>query len=510
MDYQKGTPRSQIQMSSWETEVGQDSFVRVIDLLVDSMPLDQLGFTHSVLRKEGNQPYHPKDLLKLLLYGYRYKLRSSKSLAKACMINIEVRWLINNLTPSARTINYFRTNNMSAIEEAHRFFIRMLKDWSLVGGKAMAIDGTKVRGQNSIKNNFNQRKIDRNLKYIDGKIGDYLSEINDVNKELRPNIDDKGRRERSMKRLERLKKLRIKQEIIAEQIVTSPDGQVSTVDRDAKLIKGSRYTVEVGYNMQATVDMDHQIIIDIRSGGLNDQYELSPMSRRAQEIVDVKEIHVATDAGYHNGIEIAKVEESGVRTYVAPGREGVQTEKGFAKADFIYDPSNDVYTCPQGHQLQTNGQLHWKENVHTKHQVKRYSTRSCEMCPIRERCTKNVKGRVIERAIHQKTVDENNARVARYRAFYKLRQQTVEPVFGTLKRSWDMSYTLLKGREKVETEFRIAAIAYNLMRAVSILGIEEVKRGLKSALSKGLSLFYALEYIGQLKRMLFPEKLLTV
>ncbi len=499
MDYQKGVPRSQIQMTSWESEVAQDSFVRVIDLLVDAMPLEKWGFSHMELGKEGNQPYHPKDLLKLLLYGYRYKLRSSKSLSNASRVNIEVRWLINDLKPSARTINYFRTNNIHPIEKAHRFFVQMMKEWSLVGGKAVAVDGMKIRGQNSIKNNFNQKKIDRNLKYIDGKISDYLNEISEIKKKQRPSIDDKGHLDAAKKKIEILDGRRIKHEVLSEQIAQSSDGQISTIDTEAKAIHVNRHNVEVGYNLQATVDMDHQIIIDVCTGGLNDQYELRPMAARAQEITGEKEIHIAADAGYHNGIEIALVEESGVHTYVAPGKEGVQTHEGFAKADFKYDPSDDSYQCPQGHKLKTNGQLHWKVNSRTKHKVKRYSAQICNKCVVKDVCTQNVKGRVIERAIHQDLVDQNNQRVKRYRSFYQLRQQTIEPVFGTLKRHWDMSYTLLKGREKIETEFRLAAIMYNLTRSVSILGIEEVKNRLKKAISFILNIYEALKIVMMIK-----------
>lgn len=498
MDYQKGTPRTQTRVTSWETEVDQDSFVRVIDFFVDLLPFDKLEFTHSKLGKEGNQPFHPKDLFKLFLYGYRYRLRSSNQLAKACRINIEVKWLLNDLQPSPRTINYFRANNAGPIEEAHRYFIRMLKEMNLIGGKALALDGMKVRGQNSTKNNFNKKKIDRHVKYIEGKMSDYLNQIDEVEKKQKPNIEDRAKRENAKIKIDSYQESLKKYEEIAQQVQGSDDGQVSTIDAEAKALNMHHNSVGVGYNIQATVDMDHQFIVDIRAGGINDQYELSPMSRRAQEITGEKEIHLVADAGYHNGVEIAAIEEMNIHSYVAPGREGIQTEKGYAKSDFTYDSVTDSYQCPAGHILETNGQNHLKKNSKSQHFVKRYTTRSCSNCVARKMCTDNVKGRVIERPIHQNAVDNNNARVKRYRSYYQLRQQTVEPVFGTWRRYWDMGYTLLKSKAKVETEFRLAAISYNLMRLVSILGIEEVKKRFQEVILFILNLWLLrLDYINE-------------
>jgi transposase len=157
-------------------------------LFVDALPIEELGFSNSKLNKEGNLPYHPSDLFKLLLYGYRNGIRSAEKLSKACMINVEVMCLptcgeqaglLNGLRPSPRTLNYFRANNSEAIEKAHRHFVKLLKKWKLLDGKVIALDGTKVRGQNCMKNYFNAKKIQRHLDYIEGKIGDYLDQLDD-------------------------------------------------------------------------------------------------------------------------------------------------------------------------------------------------------------------------------------------------------------------------------------------------------------------------------------------
>ena len=156
MHYQEGQDRNQMFVTSMEEMVAADSWARIVDLFVDSMPLEDFGFKNMDLNKEGNIPYHPSDLFKLLLYGYRKRVRSSLKLSEACKINVEVIWLLKGLSPSPRTINYFRSDNCQAIEKAHRCFVKLLKNWKLIKGETLAVDSMKIRGQNSLKNNFNQ------------------------------------------------------------------------------------------------------------------------------------------------------------------------------------------------------------------------------------------------------------------------------------------------------------------------------------------------------------------
>lgn len=147
-----------------------------MDLFVDAMPMDELGFMHAKLNKEGNTQYLSSDMFKLLLYGYRNGIRSSAKLSKSCTINVEVMWLVKGLRPSLRTVNYFRPQNTQAIERATKHFVQLLKLWKLVDGKTIAIDGTKVQGQNGLKNNFNYKKVKRHIDYFDDKMGLYLED----------------------------------------------------------------------------------------------------------------------------------------------------------------------------------------------------------------------------------------------------------------------------------------------------------------------------------------------
>ena len=156
MGFINGFDRNQILMMDFESAVRQDSWARIVDLFVDMLPMDELGFI-DVLRQKGRPPYRSADLLKLYIYGYKNQLRSSRKLEQAYLVNIEVIWLLKGLNPSARKIAYFRKNNAQAFKQAFRHFVKLLKEMNLIDGQTIAIVSFKIRAQNSLKNNFNKK-----------------------------------------------------------------------------------------------------------------------------------------------------------------------------------------------------------------------------------------------------------------------------------------------------------------------------------------------------------------
>ena len=476
MDFKRGMDRKQVFFTTLEDLLPKDSFAKVIDVFVDHLPMEELGFNLIRLNKEGNEPYHPKDMLKLLIYGQRFGIRSANQLARQCEINVEVKWLLAGLRPSPRKICYFRHNDEAAIKKAHRYFVRLLKDWSLVTGELMALDSTKVRGQNSLKNNFNQKKINRHLEYIDNKMEEYLDTLEIAEQKKKP----KKERQAIEDKIEELENRRAKYEEIQEQVSASNDGQVSTTDPDSRAVIKHRNIVEVGYNIQTMVDAKHMFIVDIYAGGVTDRSDLGVAARRAQDLLEVDKIDLLADAGYHNGADIAYCERRGIRTFIPPSNQHYQKEEGFRKSDFIYEKEKDVYICPDGQTLK-HELTYKKQNSKRKYRVKRYGTPMCEGCPQRERCTTSAAGRKIERPNHQPHVERNDSRVRRYRDYYRLRQQIVEPVFGVLKRQWHFDHLLLRRRKHVETEVTIAALTWNLMRLTNLKGIKWLEKAMKMA-----------------------------
>lgn len=194
MDHITGQDREQMMLMSLEQFVPKESFVRIIDAFVDALDLEEFGFLYYKLNKAGRPPFHPSTLLKLYIYGYQNGIRSCRKLEKATQINIEVMWLLKGLRPNFKTIAKFRKDNAKAFREVFRSFVTILKDWNLVDGKHIAIDSFKIRAQNSLKNNHNQRKIDRHLDYIDNKINEYFELLDDE--------DDPARRELINKKIE--------------------------------------------------------------------------------------------------------------------------------------------------------------------------------------------------------------------------------------------------------------------------------------------------------------------
>ena len=152
-----------------------DNEARLIDLFVDSLDLVSFGFDMDFI-DNGRPAYHPGDLLRLFIYGYLNRIRSSRALEKECKRNIELMWLLKGLAPDHNTISNFRRDNPKAIKKVFRSTVQIAKHFNLIGGKLLAGDSTKMRAQNSKKNNFNQKKIDRHIAYIDTKVEEYNKE----------------------------------------------------------------------------------------------------------------------------------------------------------------------------------------------------------------------------------------------------------------------------------------------------------------------------------------------
>ena len=488
MNYQKRTDQNQLMMVNLSAEVPDDSWARIVELFVDNMPIEEFGFKHAKLQREGQPPYHPRDMFKLLVFGQREGLRSSAKLAKACRVNIELWYLMGMLTPSPRTISYFREQNADAIKKAHKHFVKLLKSWNLIDGKTIAVDSTKMRAQNSMKNNFNKKKVDRHLKYIEGRIDGYLDKLDsfDSKKVLRKkDVKDIQNAEKGIEEQERREN---KYKEIEEQITQSSDGQVSTTDPDARAVIHSRGAVECGYNVQVTADSKHNLLIDAHNGGVNDTAALHVAGTAVQDLLEIKNFDLLADAGYHNGSQLAACEAAGITPYVSPVRQSSSANEGYRKEDFTYISNGDFYICPQGNELHTNGALHIKKQKQS-YRFKRYATKACIQCPVQDECTKRKQGRLLERSEHQEANDRNAERIEHNKDYYRQRQQIIEHPFGTFKRQWGITYFLTKGKEKVMTEFNLAMISYNLMRIVGILGLNEFRRLVKASFYSFLDLF---------------------
>ena len=466
----QGNDRLQIRMISLEEMVEPKSMVRIIDAFIDMLDLEQFGFSFYQLNKEGRPPYHPSTLMKLYIYGYQNSIRSCRKLEKACKTNIEVMWLISDQRPHFKTIANFRKDNSKAFKSVFRYFVALLKEWNLIDGQTIAIDSFKTRAQNSLKNNFNQRKVKRHINYIDAKIAEYEKELdNEFNQLTQDKLSHNKQKKEAYQKID-------------QQLKDTGDGQISTTDPDAKAVVFQRNSVKVGYNIQAASDAKNKFLIAADTGDVNDTKALSVMVSKAQENIG-KVKNVLADKGYHSGRELKACEALGVNCFISP-KESSSSKKNpaFSMEAFCYDKQNDTYTCPANVILTTSGRWYNKNliNGRKSYRVKHYKTKACGSCQLQSQCTKSVRGRYIERTEYQEYVTRNNDRVNQNPNYYRTRQQIIEHQFGTLKRHWHFDYLLTKGKTKVMGEVYIAFICYNLTRAVSVLTFNDLMDKIKA------------------------------
>lgn len=479
MDHITGQDREQMMIISLDQLVHKTSFVRIIDTFVDTLDIENFGFLYYKLNKAGRPPFHPSTMLKLYLYGYQNGIRSCRKLEKATMINTEVMWLLKGLRPNFKTIAKFRKDNAKAFREVFRYFVRVLKQWELVDGKHIAIDSFKIRAQNSLKNNHNQRKIDRHLEYIENKINEYL-EILDAE-------DDPSKRELINQKIEHNVYKADQYQNLSKRLEQENVDQISTIDADARAVLLHRNIVNVGYNVQAVSDGKNKMLVGMDTGDVNDTHALSPMIKIAQVNMTVKSMSVLADKGYHTGAQLAESETLGVQTFVSPKANAANRQYNvFPMEQFDYDLETDTYRCPNNSVLRSNGQTYQRKGKNKKGTwvpFKHYKTKECKRCPIKDQCTRSPRGRIIQRSMHQGAIERNNTRVNNNPDYYRNRQQIIEHQFGTLKRQWGFSHVLMRGKENVLAEVSLIFTAYNLRRSMSILGFEGLLRRLKAQFS---------------------------
>lgn len=483
---------------SLEEMIKEDNIVRLIDAFVDSLDLGSLGFI--IKYKEKHEPgapqYRPSDLLKIYLYGYINRTRSSRLLERACQINIEMMWLINSLRPGHVTIANFRKDNPKGIKVVFRQYNKFLLTQDLFGKETTAIDSSKFGGQNSRKNNYNEQCIERHQKYIDKKTENYLELLDQCDQAENQELSTDQIKEKLEILKERKDKYN-KLEKALEQAKEEGDKQISTIDTDARLLTSSGKKSVVGYNLQISVDDKNCLIATNELTNTTDQNALHKMAYSTMEILEIDAIDALADTGYDTGEELKKCAEDNITTFVAPRNNvGSIKEKAFRKDKFIYDKDTDTYKCPTGEILKTNSKWYVKKckgRKDTKRKKYTLEFSKCNLCQFGVKCAgkrlNQKKGRVIERYEFAEYREDNQERVKNNKDYYRRRQAIVEHPFGTIKRQWGYTYTLLKGKEKVGAEFDLICLAYNMRRSVSILGVKELIKQLKAAFNHFFAFF---------------------
>ena len=479
MHFIQGNDRKQAYLFpvTMEDAIDSDNEVRVIDLFVDSIHLTDFDFTIKVT-SEGRPAYHPTDLLKLFIYGYLNRIRSSRKLEKECRRNIELMWLLKGLVPDHNTISSFRKDNARAIKQVFRYTVSIAKHFDLIGGKLIAGDSTKLRAENSKKNNYNPKKIERHLAYIEGKLETYTRALAQA---------DQDNREQISKEIAKQQSRKAHYHALEKQLEESGEPQVSTSDPDSRQLITRNNITEVAYNVQTTVDAKHGLPVDFRVTNQNDSKAMGGMLRRAKSILPSTHFTALYDKGYHTGSEIKTGLNLGIQLMVAiPEVASGAPDESYNVSQFRYDEIQDTFNCPQNQLLITNGSWYQKNRGKSFTQVKHYKTSACTSCPAKELCTRNPKGRLIERSEHASYIEQNKQNIEADPQTYKRRQAIVEHPYGTIKRQWGFYHILTKkGMKRASADVGLVLIAYNLRRMINILD----KNTLKAYLERLISFF---------------------
>ncbi|MBG6188618.1 IS1182 family transposase [Flavobacterium sp. CAN_S2] len=478
MQHITGISRQQMRFSSLEDTISPDNQVRFTDDFVEYIDISKLDFAIKTLNTEGRPSFNGKVFLKIYLYGYLKGGLSSLDLEKECLRNMEMQWLLKHIRPNYHSITDFRKNNPIALKNTFKLFVSFLKDADLIGGETIAIDGTKSRAHNSKKANFNQKKIDKHLAYIEAKTQEYLDtlEENDAkdNSNIIQNIQQK---------LDRLKGNKLRYEQLEEKLKASGEPQISTTDNDARALLVQGQVVEISFNVQAAVDAKYNLVVATHTINKNDRSALSVIAIEAKENLGIETYTALVDKGYYNGKQIEICKQANITTIVAQPEQGKSNENGTTKdylvAQFQYNQDNDTYTCPQGETLKTTGSWHKKTTDRDSYNFKKYRTPKCKECPVKHLCTSRAAGREIDRSQYADAVEENNKRYHENPQLYRKRQEINEHIFGTIKRQWGYNHTNLTGLEKVNGEHSLIMLVYNIKRSVNILGVPDLITKLK-------------------------------
>ncbi len=464
----EGLDRSQSTLfpETLEDFVEDDNAVRVIEAFVEALDLGDLGFGRVDPKATGRPSYHPSVLLKLYIYGYLNRVQSSRRLEREAGRNVEVMWLMGRLVPDHKTIADFRKDNGPAIRRVCSQFVALCRQLGFLAEASVAIDGSKFKAVNNRDRNFTRAKMKRRMAQIEESVARYLHQLDSADRQ-EPSLALTMRTTRLEEKIARLKEEMQRLERLDAARRGSADQQISLTDPDARSMATSgRGSGVVGYNVQAAVDTEHHLIVthEVTNVG-SDRSQLAHMAKQTKATLEVDKLHVVADRGYFNSEEILACEDADITvTLPKPMTSGSRAKGRFVKQDFRYLADQDVYICPAGERLR-----YYYTNEEKGLRLRRYWTNACQDCVIKDRCTTSVQRR-ITRWEHEHVLEAVQRRLDENPQAMRLRRETVEHPFGTIKARMGATHFLMKTMPRVATEMALHVLAYNLTRVINILG----------------------------------------
>ena len=461
-----GTDRSQSVLlpEVLDDYVRPDNPVRFLDAFVAHLDLGTLGFQRAVPAETGRPGYDPGDLLRLYLYGYLHRIRSSRRLEEETHRNVELMWLLRRLTPDFKTIADFRRDHPAALKGVCRECILLCKRLDLFGGELLAIDGSKFRAVNARDRSYTPARLATLQREIDRTVARYLRELE---RQDEAEAGTEGPSAAALReKIAALQQRRARYETLQQELATTGATALSLTDPDSRpMMSGGR--IEVCYNVQTAVDAKHKLIAaETVTNAAGDRAQLSPLATAAQEVLGGATPVVVADRGYYHGAEIKTCLEAGLTPLVPRPLTSANEARGlFTKDDFVYDAAQDAYRCPAGETL-----TYRSTTVELGRTIKNYRTSACGRCALKPRCTRNQDGRKLTRWVDEHLLEDMETHLRRAPELFRQRKALSEHPFGTMKRGMDQGYFLLKGLQRVRGEFSLTVLAYNLKRVLNLLG----------------------------------------
>ena len=426
-----GDDRSQLLLlpESVDDYVGSDNVVRFIDAFVDGIDLQAAGFGRVHAKTTGRPGYDPADLLKLYIYGYLNRVRSSRRLEAEARRNIEVIWLLRRLAPDFKTIADFRRDNRSAFRQVFREFVVLCRELDLLGRELIAVDGTRIKAVNSRERNFTKAKLAKAMAESDERLARYLKQLDDADQDD-DDLPGSGTVERLQEKITAIRERRERLEGHGKALAESGEEQISLTDPDARAMHSSS-RIGVGYNVQIAVDTKHKLIAEQQvHNKVSDLGLLTETANTARETLGVAQIDAVADRGYFKIEDIEACEAAGIVPYVPKPQRGSAAAKGFfAKDQFRYDTQADTYICPGGQALNHSRIRPVRGNVRL---IEYANAAACKTCALKARCT-DAASRKVTRYENEAVLDRMSERLAARPGVLDKRRESVEHPFGSVE-----------------------------------------------------------------------------
>ena len=446
--------------------VGSDNPVRFIDAFVDGLDLAAAGFARVEAKAMGRPGYAPGDLLKLYIYGYLNRVRSSRRLEAECRRNIEVIWLLRTLKPDFKTIADFRRDNRAAFRAVFRQFVLLCRRLDLYGRELLAVDGTRIKAVNNKDRNFTRSSLREFIRRADERLEDYLKRLDEG--DVEDGATGGGARTKNLaEKIAALSEKRGRYQAMLAKLDRTGEDQISLTDPDSRAM-AAHTKVGVGYNIQVAVDAKNKLIVEQAvTNQVVDMGLLTQTAEPAREVLGVETIDVVADRGYFKIEDIEACEKTGCVPHVPKPQRGSSVREGlFRKDEFRYDAGLDAYVCPAGKLLTPIRRGRMRDLERTDYG----NPKACRACRLRPRCTNDA--RSVFRLENEDVLDRMAERLKARPAILDRRREVVEHPFGSIKQWMYQGAFLMRGLANVRAEFSLTALAYNLRRALNILGVE--------------------------------------